>query len=346
MAQRGLELRTNLAEPLQERQSLENLAGPGIDQDLEIFVNNLKNTSELLFDPNGLDAAIIDSSTRFLFPRDVGFVYTSGDRVTIEARDTEGGEVVAINTDGSMNPEEYIVQDFEFGLGTLRNQRAFGLATVEGGFLDDISSLQDKFVTFIRDDSVEQENLLRVATPDILNSPEETGSAEGADDFFFSYDVGEDFDESFTEIENNVNSSNFKRRQKYALNTTVSSDQTVRIQGTLKVQDPAGELTDPADLENEDAPGIFITDPFSDINDIVKTRAFSSSSNPWSEGTNDLITESEQVNIGNLKFADGIRIDGLDVNSVTPSSVASDFTHKIPFVVDGVEYSVLLKADS
>src|SRR6056297_966670 len=103
MAQRGLELRTNLAEPLPERQALENLAGPGVDQDLEIFVNNLENTSELVFDPNGLDADIIDSGTRFLFPRDVGFVYTTGDRVTIEARDTEGGDVVALNTDGSMN---------------------------------------------------------------------------------------------------------------------------------------------------------------------------------------------------------------------------------------------------
>jgi len=345
MAHRGLELRTNLSEPLQERQALENLAGAGIDQDLEIFVNNLENTSELVFDPNGLDAALIDNSTRFLFPRDVGFVFTSGDRVTLEARDTEGGEVVAVNADGSMTPEEYIVADFEFGLGSLRNQRAFGLVTVEGGFLQDISALASKFVTFTRDDSVEQENLLRVATPDILNSPEQSGSAEGAGDFFFSYDVGEDFDESFTEIENNVNSSNFKRRQKYALNTSVTSDQTVQIQGTLKVQDPAGELTQPSDLENDSAPGIFITDPFSDINDIEATRAFSTASNPWSEGTNDLITQSEQVNIGNLKFADGIRIDGLDVNSVSASNVAADFTHKIPVVVDGVEYSLLLKAD-
>jgi len=275
MAHRGLELRTNLSEPLQERQALENLAGAGIDQDLEIFVNNLKNTSELLFDPNGLDASVIDGSTRFLFPRDVGFTYTSGDRVTLEVRDTEDGEVVAVNADGSMTPQEYFVADFEFGLGTLRNQRAFGLVTEEGGSLEDISAIASKFVTFVRDDSVTQENLLRVATPDILNAPETTGSAEGADDFFFSYDVGEDFDESFNEIENNVNSSNFKRRQKYALNNTVTSDQTIQIQGTLKVQDPAGELTEPSNLDNDTAPGIFITDPFSDINDIEATRAFS-----------------------------------------------------------------------
>jgi hypothetical protein len=345
MAHRGLELRTNLSEPLQERQALENLAGPGIDQDLEIFVNNLKNISRLDFNPNGLDAAITDGSTRFLFPRDVGFTYTSGDRVTIEVRDTEGGEIVATNVDGSMNSEEYIVSDFEFGLGTFRNQRAFGLVTADGGSLKDISALDSRFVTFVRDDSVKQDNLLRVATPDILNSPENTGSADGADDFFFSYDVGENFDSSFNEIENNINSSNFKRRQKYSLNVSVATDQTIQIQGTLKVQDPAEELSEPSDLEDNSAPGIFITDPFSNINNIETTRAFSTSSNPWVEGTDDLITQSEQVNIGNLRFDDGIRIDGVNTNSVAASNVAADFTHKIALVVDGVEYSLLLKSD-
>lgn len=345
MSHRGLELRTNLAEPLQERQALENLAGPGIDQDLEIFVNNLKNTSELIFDPNGLDADIIDNATRFLFPRDVGFIYTSGDRVTLEIRDTENGEITAVNVDGSMTPEEYIVSDYEFGLGSLRNQRAFGLITTEGGSLQDLSALESKFVTFVRDDSVSQENLLRISTPEILNSPETTGSADGAGDFFFSYDVGSSFDDSFNEIENNVNSSNFKRREKYVQNDSVTSDKRIQIQGTLKVQDPAAELNDPNDLENETAPGIFVTDPFSDITDIQATRAFSTASNPWTEGTDDLITQSQQVNIGNLNFANGIRIDGLDVNSVSAANVAADFTHKIPVIVDGVEYFLLLKQD-
>lgn len=346
MPQRGLELRTNLAEPLQDRQSLENLAGPGIDQDLGIFVNNLENTSELEWDPSGLDAGIIDSSTgipnsRFLFGRRVPFTYTSGDEVTIQVRDTEGGEIVATDIGGTDTEQKYFVVDFEFGLGNLRNQRAFGISVEEGGLPDDISNLVGKYVTFVRDDGVTQENLLRIATPDILNSAENTG--ELGSDNFFSYNVGDDFNEAFDTIENNVNSSNFKRREKYAVNSSVTSERTITVKGTIQLTDPAGELENTGDLGNDAAPGIFITDPFSPLSDIERTRAFSTASNPWSVSGNAVQTDSAQINIGDLTFGSEFDVQGLTLNSESATQVTSDFTHKLPVVVDGVVYSLLLK---
>lgn len=347
MPQRGLELRTNLAEPIQDRQAWENLAGPGIDQDIGIFVNNLANTSELGFDPTGLDAGIIDSSTgipesRFLFGRQVPFTYTSGDEVTIQVRDTEGGDVISTDIDGTDTNQVYYVVDFEFGLGNLRNQRAFGISVEENGLPDDISNLAGKYVTFIRNDEVTQDNLIRIATPDILNSAENTG--EIGDDNFFSYNIGNDFNEAFDEIENNVNSSNFKRREKYAVTESVTSDRTIDVQGTIQVTDPADELVNSGDLTEDTAPGIFITDPFSDLNDIARTRAFSTSTNPWSAAGSNLETDSVQINIGDLRFETEVKVNGLNVNTVTATSVLSDFTHKLPVVVDGVEYSLLLKS--
>lgn len=346
MPQRGLELRTSLAEPLQDRQSWENLAGPGIDQDIGIFVNNLNNTSELQWDPTGLDASIIESSTgipdsRFLFGRRVPFTYTTGDVVRIQVRSSEDGEVEATDIEGGDSDQIYYVVDFEFGLGNLRNQRAFGISVEEGGLPDDISNLDGKYVTLIRDDSVTQDNLIRIATPDILNSAENTGDLESGN--FFSYNIGSNFNAAFNEIENNVNSSNFKRREKYAITSSVTSERRLEVKGTIQITDPAGELEDSDDLTEDTAPGIFITDPFSDLNDIERTRAFSTSTNPWSVSGTEIQTDSSQINIGDLKFESELDVQGLTINSESATQVTSDFTHKLPVYIDGVEYAVLLK---
>jgi hypothetical protein len=347
MPQRGLELRTNLAEPIEDRQAWENLAGPGIDQDIGIFVNNLKNTSELTWDPNGLDAGIIESSTglansRFLFDRRVPFTYTTGDEVTLQVRSTEEGEIESTDISGGDTNQTYYVVDFEFGLGNLRNQRAFGISIEKDALPEDISNLSGKYVTFVRRDAVSQRNLLRISTPDILNSPENTGEIGG--DNFFSYNIGDDFNAAFDSIENNVNSSNFKRREKYTETSSVTSERGIEIQGTIQITDPADELANSSDLEENTAPGIFITDPFSNLNSIERTRAFSTSTNPWSVSGTELQTDSSQINIGDLRFEDDLDLSGVTVTSVSSTSVLSDFSHKLPIVVDGVEYSLLLKS--
>ena len=89
MSQRnqGLARDNNLSEPLDDGQAITNLAGAGVDQDLFIFINNLNNTSELIWDPNALQASITTSSTgaqnkRFLFGQEVPFTFTTNDVIT------------------------------------------------------------------------------------------------------------------------------------------------------------------------------------------------------------------------------------------------------------------------
>lgn len=349
MSYRGLALKNNLSEPLQDRQSLNNLSFVGADQDLEIFINNTQNVSSLEWSLDGIDSDVIESSSgidnrRLLFGRDVPFVYTTNDKVQIEVRDTQTGNVIGTDLDLNDTNSVYYVTDFEIGLGFFSNQKAFGLASEPDGVTLDLSSVADKYITFIRDDFVSPTNFLNIATPEIINSDEAFGDVVTDSPIgFFDYDeIGNTFNDGFNRLENNITASNFKRRVKYAQNKTVGTDLTVNIQGLLTIDDPADELSLESDLENEKAPGIYITDPFSDVNDIQRTRAFSTASNPWEETADTLITQSSQVNIGDLKLDDGIVVDDIQFSSVTSSFVLNDFTHKLPVTLNGVEYYLIL----
>ena len=351
MSYRGLELATNLSEPLQSNQSLINLGGPGINEDISLFVNNLENISVLLYDSTGLDASLIPGSDsapevleRFLFPRDVPFVFTNGDRLNIEVLDPETSEVVGRNVSGTMEPDtEYRVVDFEFGLGGFGSQRAFGLSESRGGDPLDLSSIDGMNVRFIRKDPVDQTNILKIATPEINDSSDNLGFSVSGGRDFFSYNVSGDFNSELEGIENNINQANFKRRSKYSVSRSISTDDNIRLNGALRIDDPVDALTSDDDLNNPTVPGVFITDPFSDPNDIAKARAFSTLGNPWEENSTEssLDTPSSQVNIGVLRFEGSVEINGLSVSDYQ-TTPATDFTHKIPITVSGVQYFLLL----
>jgi hypothetical protein len=246
MSQRnqGLARDNNLSEPIDDGQAINNLAGAGVDQDLFIFINNLNNTSELTWDPNGSQASITTSST-----------------------------------------------------SEIQNNEA--------------------------------------------NNGGNIGAASS-----FSYSIGGNFNAAFEGIEANVDVANFKRVQKYSSNASVASDRDVKLEGVIRSADPDGANDAAAKLDrtaNPQAPGVYITDPFSDITNIGATRAFSTSANPWSEATGKLTTPSEQVNIGNLLFADGIEIDGLSITTASGNvKDPGEFTHKLGVNIDGVEYFLCL----
>lgn len=349
MAYRGLEIATNLGEPLQNNQSLINLGGPGIDEDLALFVNNIENTTTLEYDPSDQDASIIPSSDgdpqrRFLFGRSIPFTFTNGDRVTITVTDPSTGDVIGVNVNGTGEPVDYVVVDFEFGLGPFESQRGFGVAETDGGAPLDLSGIDGYEVVFVRKDSVTQANILNIATPQINNSSDNLGFAISGGRDFFSYNVSGNFNEELEGIEDNINQANFKRRRKYSVSRSVSTDDEIRLRGSLRVDDPAGDLVSDSDFDNPNVPGVFITDPFSGPEDIEKARAFSTLGNPWDEnGTeNSLDTPSSQVNIGDLRFSDVLEINGLGVSDYENVD-GTEFTHKIPMNVDGVTYFLLLR---
>ena len=88
-------------------------------------------------------------------------------------------------------------------------------------------------------------------------------------------------------------------------------------------------------LASEKSPGVFIG----------TTRAFSSDNNPWSEVGSALQTSSTEVSVGELNFdnsAGTIIIEGITADSDS-SVLATTFTHKLPVVINGETYYLLLR---
>lgn len=320
----GFERERNLDESDDDRQILNNLGGGNIQLDIALFSNNVRNVSELVWEFNTQGSTI--SNNKFIFPRSVLFIYTNGDKVRVQGSSL-----------GNLNPNlTYYVVDLELNVGLQRNQLSFGLATTPGGTRVSVGSITNN-VTFIRNDEVTQENLLNLATPEILDSGVDlSGDA-------FSYNIGNTFTDAFDTIEERVGLFNFLRREKYVSNDSVSTSRRIVIEGSSTVGDPAAFNSSQANLDQDKSPGIYITNPFSSPLNIEKTRAYSTDSQPWNEGAEALVTKSQQVNIGDLFFPHGIKFDSIDDLNVE-SGQASAFTHKIPVLIDGVEYFVLLKS--
>lgn len=324
----GFELEKNLSESVSDGSALDNLGGGNISSDISLFSNNTKNTSELTWNRNFDDSYIL--SNRFVFPKSILFIFTNGDEVKVT-----GDSLGSLN----VNTTYYIV-DYEEGLGSEQNQLGFGLSLTKGGSKVSLGTIGAD-VKFIRNDEVTLENILNIATPDIFSQGGELDTDDG-----FRYSIGASFDDAFNTINSNIDLFNFLRKEKYTLSNSVSTANNIIIEGTLSTDDPADDNSTQQDLDKANSPGLFVTDPFSPegVLGIEKTRAFSTSKDPWTEGTGELVTLSEQVNIGNLFFDGNIKLNNFDGISVPANpGNATEFTHKLPVIINGVEYFVLLK---
>jgi len=322
----GFERGLNLSESTDDRQILNNLADGNIQLDIALFRNNKRNKSSLVWQYGVSGASITDN--RFVFPPAVRFTFTDGDVVTLSGTSL-GTRLNSITT--------YYVVDFIAGLGTLRNQRAFGLALTPGGSrITDIGTPAAS-VTFTRNDEVTKENIFNIATPQTL----EQGTSFEASKF--EYSIGATFTGAFDTVDGNIDISNYLRTQKYTTDASVATYKPIDIEGSIISADPAGYNATTSDMNTALAPGVFITDPFSDVLNISKTRAFATNSQPWVEDTGKLTTKSVKVNIGGLYFEQGIKIANFD-NLVNESGSTVAFTHKLPIKINGVEYFVLVKS--
>jgi hypothetical protein len=321
----GFESIRNLEESEKDREILNNLGGGDIASDISLFINNTQNVSVLEWEYNTDGSSI--ASNKFIFPTTVPFVFTTADKVEV----TTAVGNLNVNT-------TYYVVGLDLKAGSRGTQVAFGLSTTLNGPLVTLGSITTN-VNFTRAELVTQENLINIAKPLIEDS--ETNIL-GND---FNYLINNSFNQAFDNIESNVDTFNFLREFKYVSNDSTSIDRNPIFEGIIEVSDPANFNASEADLGADKSPGVYISDPFSDVLSITKTRAFSSDSNPWLKVGDELVTESTKVNIGDLYFSNGITINSIvDFNTVDSSVVASAFTHKIPIVIDNVEYFLLLKS--
>lgn len=203
---------------------------------------------------------------------------------------------------------------------------------------------------FVRSNTVTTENILNLALPEI------------EDENFNYVGQGNTFEENFSTVENQLDGANFIRSKKLRRNDDNTFDSEIKLEGHLRIIDPDNFNDGTVKLNPEvypKTPGVFIVSPASTVNNILKIRAFSDSSNPWeiNTTTDDLETFSTQINIGDLNLVsqsistggNGTEGSGsptlISIQNITNASNTSDlsFTHKLPVEINGEIYYLLLR---
>lgn len=303
----GFKRDLNLQENTNDTQSLSNLGGAGIANDLRILQNNLRNTSTLSF--NTVVGAAI-SSGYFYFGSISEFVFTNDD-------------VVGVRTDITIGVGVTLYKDNTYYICNSNSENRFKLSTTPstvGVNTITASSVSSSF-DFVRKDPVHKENILNLVKPNIQDT--ET----------FNYlPSGASINSTFIGVAAENETARFFITKKYKGNENTVSNNDINVEGSIKINDPQGLNAGTSQLSDPLSPGIFIGD----------TRAFSSDNNPWTQVGTALSTLSSSVSIGELYFANDITITGIGTESAASVEVTT-YTHKLPVVINGETYSILLR---
>jgi len=315
----------NLKENELDRQALNNLGTAPIADDISLFINNLKNESRLLVLDGEYDiitglVTIVNDDAEIAAERSA--VFTNGDKVRIEL---ENGSIVRDNL--------YITQsDGEF---------TFGFAIDEELQTQFIFSPSTNFVV-VRTIPVLLENLEKLGV--LQNTASfSTGLTEDANDGSGSVTAANTEDTyatQFNEIYEYLDIAKFQSKSKFVNDEDVAADVDFAMEGMFTIRDPADIIVNTGITDN--TPGLYITDPTSDVRDIQKIRAFSDTFNPWEDTVSALTTLSLDVTTGTLKLNQGIEIQG--ITPITESGTVDNttFTHKIKVNIDGIDYYLCL----
>jgi hypothetical protein len=243
----------------------------------------------------------------FSFPNNE-FVYTNNDVVGVSTSVNVGSTTLTVGT-------EYFVcnsnGETRFKLSTTPSSS--GLSTVI------VTGVGTTAFSFIRKDPVTQDNIINYITPEIQ------------DDENFTY-LDETINDTFLNVSANNESSRYFIGRKYRSDEDTNTDRDLNFEGIISINDPVRINETVSGLSTSKSPGVFIGD----------TRAFSSDNNPWLEVGTALSTVSVEVSIAELNFSDDIVIEGLTPTDDT-SVLASSFTHKLPVIINGETYYLLLR---
>lgn len=238
------------------------------------------------------------------------FVFTNDDVVTVSADVNVGSSSLTAGT------QYYVCNsnaESRFKLSTTPS--SVGLNTIT------VTSVSPTNFYFIRNDAVHQSNLINFIKPDIQDTAE------------FSYLGGASVNGAFDSSQSNNDVAKYLINTKYKTNQDVTSTlNEFKYEGVVTVNDPVALNIDSAGLSNAKSPGVFIGD----------TRAFSSDNNPWTQVGTALSTLSSEVSVGELFFSNDIYITGIGTE-LGSSTAVTTFTHKIPAVINGETYYLLLK---
>ena len=310
IANQGYRRDLDLLETPNDFTAIDNLGGVGISFDLQIIQNNLRNISTAGF------STLTDGF--FDFGTTSNFVFTNDDPIKFDTSVSFGA--TTFNTTDTFficnsNGEN------KFKLSTTSSTSDTGINTISI-----TGTASTNIFNFTRSDVVTKDNILNLIDPRSLQ-----------DQDFRTISNGLSIINAFDTVQENVENSKFFISRKYKGNADTTADRDIKVEGVIKVNDPVNFNDSVADLGDAKSPGVFINN----------TRAFSSDNNPWEElgsadGTGTLSTDSLEVSVAELSLVNSISIGGTSTNSETSSNVTS-FTHKLPVVINGETYSLLLK---
>jgi len=295
----------NLQETIVDSVAINNLGGAGIADDLGIIQNNLRNISTL--------SCGIVTNGFFSFPNNE-FVFTDDDIVGVSTNVAIGATTLTANT-------EYFVcnsnGETQFKLSLTPS--ILGINTI----IPSNVNVTGITINFERKDAVIQDNILNYIQPQIQDTES------------FSYLEG-NINDTIKTVSSQNETARFFITQKYRADEDRNTDKNLNYEGTISISDPVSLNVNSTGLSSAKSPGVYIGD----------TRAFSSDNNPWSEvgiPTSALFTNATEVATAELNFADNITIQGITTTSAT-SVLATTFTHKLPVVINGETYYLLLSA--
>ena len=293
----------NLDETTNDTQALNNLAGAGIAADVRILQNNLRNESTLTYESI--------SNGFFTFSEPVQSVFTNDDVVSVAST------VSFASTSLQPSVDYYICNsdgETKFKISTTSSSSSVGVSTIS------ISGTPSP-ATFdiVRKNPVNKENLRNYITPEIQ-------------DAFGEFSWTSDLNGSFDIAGSNVDTAKYFILKKYRNFNDTTTDREIKYEGTVTSADPANLNSGTSGLEDPKSPGVFIGD----------TRAFSSNDQPWTETGSSLQTSSSEVSVGDLTFLGDIKIEGISPVAQTSNVNVASYTHKLPVVIDGVTYYLLL----
>lgn len=292
-----------------------NLVETVIDQDALDNLGGAGMSQDLSIIQNNLrNISTVSYSTVsngfFDFGSSSTFVFTNDDIVTVSADVNVGSTTLSAGT------YYYVCNsnaENRFKLSTTSSSVGFNTITV--------TSVSPTNFYFIRKDAVYQSNLINFIRPDIQDTTE------------FSYFSGASVNRAFDVSQFNNDIAKYLINTKYKTNQdSTSTLNDFKYEGTVTVNDPVSLNVDSVGLSSTKSPGVFIGN----------TRAFSSDNNPWNQVGTALSTSSNQVSVGELFFSNDIYITGINTESATSTAVTT-FTHKLPVVINGETYYLLLK---
>lgn len=346
----GFDRKLNLLENTADRDVLNNLGVAPIADDIALFTNNLRNTSEILVTVDKRQG-----NTIVFNPLAQRFIFTNDTKIRAFSGQTIIGDFF-VGDSNNLN-------QFQLYSDENLTQLVFPPAGVDVRYVRSDAILKEDILNLVkpRRPVVERQSASQITIQDSSINVEDgttavTGVATPPNIYTSLRRVYSSFRNSaititdyMNAIESNIDTFEQKKQKSIINNVDFLSEIKVTFNGNIIV---TGQIEANVAVPLNSGPGIFILDTTTDI----AKRAFSDNENVWTAEpplpavATDLVGATREIVVGNLVFDDGIRIIR---KSGTPeigqelapaaSNLANTFTHYVKVTVNGEEYSLCLK---